>query len=104
MTRHQLAERFLVAMLVLTPVGCAAINRVTPVERPPVEYQHSRPILVEFVSPEAVMARCFERGSLVPAMACADTDKITISNPCATDESFSRTLCHELAHVNGWKK
>ena len=105
MTRHQIGERLIVAALILIPVvGCATLNQIEPVQRPPKAYQLSRPILVEFLSPPSVMVRCIQRGTILPAMACATEDMITFPNPCLTNESYARMLCHELAHANGWQR
>jgi hypothetical protein len=66
-------------------------------------------VVVEFVDAEAVEFRCAERGAKLsrdPAglPACADRLMLTAVNPCSSKEQswYTRTLCHELAHVNGW--
>lgn len=98
-----MSNKLIIAALILIPVGCATMQSLDPVETPPTKYQNSRPVLVEFVPPEMVTIRCFQRGSLIPANACADREIITITNPCkTTNESYAKRLCHELAHVNGW--
>jgi hypothetical protein len=35
---------------------------------------------------------------------CSTDDRVLIANPCALSARgwYERTLCHELAHVNGW--
>lgn len=98
-----MSNKLIIAALILIPVGCATMQSLDPVETPPAKFQNSRPVLVEFVPPEMVTIRCFQRGSIIPANACADREIITITNPCkVTNESFARRLCHELAHANGW--
>jgi len=73
------------------------------IQTPPVEYQTSRPVLVEFVTPEIAPLRCIERGIKTLAYACGNTDFLTMPNPCATQgQSYSKMLCHELARANGW--
>jgi hypothetical protein len=82
--------------------SCATMQAIEPVQRPPAEYQRSRPVLVEFVTPEAVMLRCMQRGAFLPSIACADREVITIGNPCAFGGAYAAILCHELGHANGW--
>jgi hypothetical protein len=66
------------------------------------------PVQVEFVAPSQIAFRCAERGAKFVegsiASACADAALITMANPCMTERGgwYARTLCHELAHVNGW--
>ena len=79
------------------------MQSVDPVQTPPDQFQGSATATVEFVTAEAVMPRCIERGAAALANACADRRTITITNPCAyPGESYARRLCHEMAHVNGW--
>jgi hypothetical protein len=66
-------------------------------------------VVVEFVNPEDVEMRCAERGAKMAAahsgvMSCADRLLMTVANPCRSEEQswYTRTLCHELAHANGW--
>ena len=37
-------------------------------------------------------------------VSCGDRLRITITNPCDVENTgwYARTLCHEMAHVNGW--
>lgn len=66
--------------------------------------------LVEFVASDQLAFRCAERGAKFTsaqafgAAACADTSLITMANPCGHEAEswYARTLCHELAHANGW--
>jgi hypothetical protein len=66
------------------------------------------PVAIEFVSPDRVKLRCRQRlhgVSLAHADAgCQTRALITLANPCEIEASgwYARTLCHELAHANGW--
>lgn len=90
--------------------ACSTLQPIEPVISPPSHYQGNATVNVEFVHPAMVGLRCAERGAkflgvpMVNAGACADETLITMSNPCfATNGGwYARTLCHELAHVNGW--
>ena len=94
----------MLALAATTLVGCATLQSIDPVERPPAKFQQGRPVTVEFLAPELVTLRCLQRGSIVPANACSDTQAITITNPCSvTNQSYAVRLCHELAHTNGWR-
>ena len=63
---------------------------------------------VEFIAPQRVAYRCAERGAKFnPGSdfgACRDETLVTMPNPCLTITAgwYARTLCHELAHANGW--
>jgi hypothetical protein len=66
-------------------------------------------VIVEFVDAGDVEMRCAERGAKLAAsdaavLSCADRLMLTVVNPCTSEEQgwYTRTLCHELAHVNGW--
>jgi hypothetical protein len=67
-------------------------------------------IKVEFVHPASVGQRCFQLGARVVdgeeegLRMCAGLDRIVLPNPCMQLEGgwYSRTLCHEMAHANGW--
>ena len=66
-------------------------------------------VIVEFVDAGDVEMRCAERGAKLAAsdaavLSCADRLMLTVVNPCTSQEQgwYTRTLCHELAHVNGW--
>lgn len=69
-----------------------------------------RAIKVEFVHPASVGQRCFQLGARVVdgeeegLRMCAGLDRIVLPNPCMQLEGgwYSRTLCHEMAHANGW--
>lgn len=96
-------DAFLILMLIALPVGCATLQALDPVQAPPARYQANATTTVEFISAEAVIPRCLERGAQVLANACSDRTLITITNPCSYQgESFAKRLCHELAHANGW--
>jgi hypothetical protein len=66
-------------------------------------------VVVEFVEADALSLRCAERGAKMTAgseapLSCADRLMVSVVNPCSSDQQswYTRTLCHELAHVNGW--
>ena len=66
-------------------------------------------VIVEFVDAGDVEMRCAERGAKLAAsdaavLSCADRLMLTVVNPCTSKQQgwYTRTLCHELAHVNGW--
>lgn len=66
-------------------------------------------VVVEFVASSEVEMRCAERGAKMTAghdglASCADRLMLTIANPCDSPAQswYTRTLCHEMAHANGW--
>lgn len=69
-----------------------------------------RAIKVEFVHPASVGQRCFVLGAPVVdgeeegLRMCAGLDRVVLPNPCMQLEGgwYPRTLCHEMAHANGW--
>ena len=71
---------------------------------------NDRAIKVEFVHPASVGQRCFVMGARVVdgeeegLRMCAGLDRIVLPNPCMQLEAgwYPRTLCHEMAHANGW--
>ncbi len=99
----------MVAAIVALP-GCISVQALEPVISPPGVYQRDNRVMVEFVHPTMVGIRCAERGVRFMGMpginsgACADAELITMANPCLTPTAgwYADTLCHELAHVNGW--
>ena len=70
----------------------------------------ARIVQIEFAAPGGIEYRCAERGAKFVddrgsgVIACADRDLVTISNPCDLKGGgwYARTLCHEMAHANGW--
>jgi hypothetical protein len=86
------------------------VQAIEPVISPPGVYQRDNTVQVEFVHPALVGVRCAERGVRFMGMpglnsgACADEHLITMPNPCYTITAgwYADTLCHELAHTNGW--
>lgn len=65
--------------------------------------------VIEFVAASRLEHACAERGAKMERAeggleACADRLMVTMVNPCDPTVSgwYARTLCHELAHVNGW--
>jgi len=94
---------FLLALIGLTMTGCATMQSIEPVQMPPTRFQSDTTASVEFMAAGRIIPRCLERGVMMPAIACADTKLITITNPCAYQgESYAKRLCHEMGHVNGW--
>ncbi len=99
-----------VAAAALFLPGCMSFAPLEPVISPPGIYQRDNRVMVEFVHPTMVGVRCAERGVRFLGMpgvnsgACADTQLITMANPCLTITAgwYAEVLCHELAHVNGW--
>jgi hypothetical protein len=65
-------------------------------------------IRVEFVEPGLLVGLCHRQGLHAAgepgATYCAGGGKITAANPCSAPRQgwYERTLCHELAHANGW--
>lgn len=72
--------------------------------------ESSPSVRVEFVHPSAVYQRCETRGlettvSSEDALpSCGNRTLLTMPNPCMmlTEGWYARTLCHEMAHANGW--
>lgn len=89
-------------LLIFMTSACATMAQNDYIQTPPEEYQKSRPVMVEFLPPEKVTLRCIQRGLLIPAYACGNTDFITMPNPCAFPDDYARLQCHELARANGW--
>ena len=66
-----------------------------------------RQLTVAFLHPADISNRCRDRGFALHieggVATCAEDGFIIIANPCASQSGwYERTLCHELAHVNGW--
>jgi hypothetical protein len=92
----------------LTRIGFTQGTR-TPAARTPSPTPAWEAVRVEFVAADTVEMRCAERGAKMHEggdgfLSCGDRLLITISNPCDLEETgwYPRTLCHEMAHVNGW--
>lgn len=77
-----------------------------PATRP--NTQPGKAIRVNFVDADLLVGFCQEQGLRAAgeygATYCASRGKITAANPCsaANQSWYTRTLCHELAHANGW--
>jgi len=71
---------------------------------PPPAYTANTSSIVHFVDPERTPFYCDNAN----ALACQTSDEmgrpeIVMPNPCEyMGEAYARTLCHEVAHVNGW--
>lgn len=67
-------------------------------------------VKVEFVHPASVSQRCALLGAAVTdgdeegLRACVTPERIVLPNPCMQLKGgwYARTLCHEMAHANGW--
>lgn len=95
------------------PVGASpgstylSVNPTTGEDRPiPMRYRGDvRHVRVDFLSEDEVNRVCAGGVADCSAIyyACDEGKHITVPNPCLyLNESFAETLCHELAHVNGW--
>jgi len=84
-----------------------------PAPRPaptPLKPRAGAGVQVEFVHPSAVLQRCSTRGLEVSVSekselaSCGNAGMMTVPNPCMILEAgwYPRTLCHEMAHANGW--
>ena len=103
MTTDRAKDVFLLVLIGLAVTACATMQSIDPVQTPPARFQANTTATVEFLSAEAIIPRCLERGAMILANACADTKLITITNPCNYQgESYARRLCHELGHINSW--
>lgn len=108
--RRRLGSRLIAFASALWVGGCVSVQALEPVIIPPAQYRMDNAVPVEFVSPGLVGIRCAQRGVKFLGMpglnsgACGDGKLITMPNPCLTVTAgwYAATLCHELAHVNGW--
>jgi|GEM_PF-2337860 len=77
---------------------------------PRVEAPKASTFLIDFVHPASVAANCARRGLRLSqpeggaGAFCSDGKMMTAPNPCLASSAswYSRTLCHEMAHANGW--
>ena len=94
----------------MTGLPGASLSPVASTSIPQPRKRTDRIVPVEFAASGMIEFRCAERGAKFVddrgsgIIACADNELITISNPCSLDDGgwYARTLCHELAHANGW--
>jgi hypothetical protein len=69
---------------------------------------HGGAVRFSFVSPDLLVQRCRKQDLQLSGERdspyCVGAGMITLGNPCRTSRPgwYERTLCHELAHVNGW--
>lgn len=67
-----------------------------------------RTLRVRFVSPDDLAKRCPKpegaQADASDARFCLLSGYVAFANPCRSENPgwYERTLCHELAHVNGW--
>ncbi|MEM9422698.1 MAG: hypothetical protein AAF986_09370 [Pseudomonadota bacterium] len=107
---RQIGQLFVIGLCCVGMTGCANLAAVEPIMYPPKELRTDTVGTVEFVHPAKVNLRCAERGATflgLPSFnsgACADTEVMTIPNPCYVINGgwYARLLCHEMAHLNGW--
>ena len=65
---------------------------------PPTRFQRTRMMNVSF----GTLARCGTPAHGV-FVGCIRSGLVHMPDPCDFgDEFFARTLCHEMAHLNGW--
>lgn len=70
----------------------------------PLAYTANTSVILHFIDPDQAPFYCNDQR----AIACQTSDKlgrpeIVMPNPCEyRDDPYAITLCHELAHVNGW--
>jgi hypothetical protein len=89
----------------LVGAGCTTIQAIEPILAPPQQFRFDTTTNVEFVSPLAIGFRCAERGAkfiglpAFNAVACADTQLITMIDPCLTLTAgrYARDLCASLS-------
>lgn len=73
---------------------------------PPVEFVGGTEVRVRFTTSDQIKAICGER-----AAACWDgaNERVVMPHPCWAiewidgQEPYRETMCHELAHVGGWR-
>ncbi len=64
-------------------------------------------VAIKFVHPDLAVEHCRSRNAdkrRTGAVVCAVASSLVVVNPCVADTRgwYAETLCHELAHVNGW--
>jgi hypothetical protein len=86
--------------------SCATSSSVHSVLRPPAEYQGGE-TRAHVLFTSNVNAEC-----KYPAIGCAQHERlfgsrtetrVVMPDPCTVRESYADLLCHELAHVKGWR-
>jgi hypothetical protein len=69
---------------------------------------HEGAVRFNFVSPDLLVQHCRQQDLQLSGEPdspyCVGAGMITLGNPCRSSRPgwYERTLCHELAHVNGW--
>lgn len=80
----------------------ALLIPLTAYTLPPENYRADKTVTVTFAKPELVQELCGRHG-VKELVACAGPEAMIVPNPCAyPEQSYARTLCHELGHVNSW--
>lgn len=101
---RSLVKSFTLSAAVLLMAGCVSLAAVEPVAAPPSQFRVDATTDVEFLPPRAVGGRCAQRGGKVfglpafSAMACANTQLMTMPDPCAVKPRtrYSDMLCETL--------
>lgn len=86
--------------------ACVSLAAIEPVPLPPVHYRVDVVSDIEFLPPNQIGRRCAERrGNIIglpvmPAMACADTQLISMPDPCRVfaPSEYAETLCESVQH------
>lgn len=82
----------------------ALLIPLTAYTLPPENYRGDNSVPVTFAKPELVQELCGRRG-VKELIACTTDKAMIVPNPCAyPNQSYARTLCHELGHVNLWAR
>lgn len=74
-------------------------------QAPPIAMQGDVRVRADFIWPEDVSGRCHSKDALACMQDIPGEPTIIMPNPCWfvwTDE-YAAMLCHEIAHVNGWR-
>lgn len=97
--------RALIIGLGILLTGCATYTKLELKPRPPREHRSDLSVIVEYVQPERVGARCAEIGGSAFALACANAERMILPNPCAVTlkSSTDALQCHEIGHANDFR-
>lgn len=96
-----------VEQVVLPPPTVVAANSTYYTNgAPPERYRGDTKVVFQFDSRDEVHAICAAVALPVPCGsrygACVIGNVVHVPNPCSEVSEYAATLCHELAHVNGW--
>lgn len=93
------------SVLVMLSLGAAPPPKVTAELPIPIEYQGDDYAVVFFTSNIEIYCGVNPDPRLM-TLACANSEKraIAMPNPCRyTHEYYARIMCHEKAHISGWR-